>query len=273
MQFITISQMLGTQGDKVARKVADNLKYAFYGEEELFEAAEEMEVLSDVKKLDERAPSLLERLFSERPKVYLDRLQSVIYEVAKEGDAVFFGRGSQLLLNQFKCAFHVLIVGSKEKRIERLMKEMNLGREEAEKTIHRSDEEKRGFIQFAFGEDWLNFHLYDLILNTDKLSPDSAAKAITDAARSEEIKACGADAVQALGKLSLQRRIESVFLEEGIPSYPAFFSVEEPENVRLYGIVYSGEEKGRIENVVKKVKGVKKIENDITVFSRGVGGI
>ena len=41
MHFITISQMLGTDGEKIARKVAGDLKYAFYGEQELFKAAED----------------------------------------------------------------------------------------------------------------------------------------------------------------------------------------------------------------------------------------
>jgi cytidylate kinase len=264
--------MLGTDGEKIARKAASDLKYAFYGEQELLKAAEELEVLADVKKLDEKAPSLLERLFSERPKVHLDRLQSVIYDVAKKGDAVFFGRGSQLLLNSFSCAFHVLVIGSHERRIERVVKEMSLSREDAEKMISRSDQEKREFIQFAFGKDWLNLHLYDLILNTDKLSLDSAARAIIDSAQSEEIKDCGKDSVDTLGKLSLQRRIESAFLEAGILSSHLFFTVEDAENVRLYGSASSMEEKGRIESVVKRVKGVREIQSEIIIFPQGMGG-
>jgi len=272
MHFITISQMLGTDGEKIARKAAGVLKYAFYGEQELFNAAEKLDVLADVKTLDEKAPSLLERLFSEMPKVRLDRLQSVIYDVAKKGDAVFFGRGSQLLLKSFGCAFHVLVVGSHERRIERVMKEMSLGREDAEKMISGSDKEKREFIQFAFGEDWLNFRLYDLILNTDKLSYDSAAKAIVDSAKSEEIQDCGMDSANTLGKLSLQRRIESAFLEAGVPSSHLFFVVEDTENVRLYGFASSKEEKGRVESVVKSVKGVREIQNEINISAQGFGG-
>jgi len=271
MHFVTLSQMLGTDGERIARKVASGLQYTFYGEQELFKAAEELDVLEDVRKVDEKAPPFLERLFSERPKVHLDRLQSVIYDVAKKGDAVFFGRGSQLLLNSFSCAFHVLVIGSHEKRIERVMKEMGLSRAEAEKTIHRSDQEKKDFIQFAFKEDWLNFHLYDLILNTDKLSFDSAARAIIDS--TGEIKDCARDSVHTLARLSLQRRIESAFLEAGIPSSSLFFSVEDTENVRLYGYTSSKEEKGKVESVVRKVKGVREIQNEINIFTQGLGGV
>lgn len=272
MYFITVSEMLGTNGDKIARQVARVLNYTYYGEEELFKAAEEMGFLSDVKKLDEKGPTLLEKLFSEKPKVYLDRLQSVIYEVARKGDAVFFGRGSQLLLNSFDCALHVLVIGSMERRIQRMMEEKRVGREVSEKMTLRSDHDRRGFLRFAFDEDWLNPHLYDLILNTDKLTIDAAVKMIIDAARSDEIKACGADSVKFLGKLSLQRKVDAAFLEAGIINQPLFFTVENTDSVRLYGLVNSLEEKEKVESILKGIKDIKNIVNDLTVFKGSMGG-
>ena len=265
MYFITISEMLGTNGEKIASKVAKELGYILYGEDELFKAADEMGYLTDIKKLGEKSPAILERFFTEKPKIYLDRLQSVIYEVAKKGDAVFFGRGSQLLLHSFECAFHVLITGSMEKRIKRVMEEKQINREVAERMIHQSDRNKRGFIQFAFHEDWLNPHLYDLILNTDKLSIDSAAKMITTGARSEEIKTCGIDSVTNLRKLSIQRQIESALLEAGLWSSYLFFTIEDGDQVRIFGMANSQEEKEKIETLVKRVKDIKKVSNDLVI--------
>jgi cytidylate kinase len=271
MYFITISEMFGTHGEKVARQVAKKLGYTFYGEEELYKAADEMGFLNDVKKLDEKGPSLLEKFLSERPKIYLNRLQSVILEVAKKGDAVFFGRGSQLLLHSFDCAFHVLVTGSTEKRVQRAMEEKHVSREVAEQMIRQSDHDKRGFVRFAFDEDWLNPQLYDLLLNMDKLSFDSAAKIIVDAARSDEIKACGRDSVRLLGKLSLQRKVESSLLEAGVVNPHFFVSVEDPNTVRVYGMVNSPEEKEEVERVIKGIKDTKKIENDLVVFRGSMG--
>jgi cytidylate kinase len=271
MYFITVSEMLGTNGEKIARQVAKTLNYTFYGEEELFRAADEMGFFSDIEKLNERGPTFLETFFSEKPKVYLDRLQSVIYELAKKGDGVFWGRGSQLLLNAFDCAFHVLVTGSIKKRIQRLMEEKQIGGEAAEKMIRQSDQDKRGFLRYAFDEDWLNPHLYDLILNTDKLSIDSAVKILTDGAKSDEIKACGRDSVQSLGKLSLQRKVEAALLEAGLLSQYLRFSMEDVDSVRLYGLVNSSEKKERIETVLKEIKGVKKITNEVTIFKSPSG--
>ncbi|MBM4338654.1 MAG: BON domain-containing protein [Deltaproteobacteria bacterium] len=272
MFFITISEMFGTNGEKIAREVAERLNYTFYGEEELFKAAEEMGFLLDIKKLDEKSPALLERFFSEKPKIYLDRLQSVIYEVAKKGNAVFFGRGSQLLLQSFDCAFHVLVTGSAEKRVKRVMEEREAGREVVEKMIHQSDHDKRGFIRFAFDEDWLNPNLYDLIFNTDKLSVDSASKMIVDGARSEEIKSCGIDSVANLKKLSIQRQIESRLLETDLMSSYLFFTTEDGETVRFFGFVNSEEEKEKVEILARKVKDIKKVSNDLVVMRSPMSG-
>jgi len=272
MYFITISEMLGTKGSHVAQGVAKGLNYTYYGEAELLRSAEEMGFFKDAQKLDEKGPALFERFFSEKPRVYLDRLQSVIFEVAKKGNALFFGKGSQLLLNSFNCALHVLVTGSTEKRIQQIMEEKKMDREIAEKMIHRSDQDKRGFLRFAFEEDWLNPNLYDLVLNTDKLTVDSAVRMVMEAAKSDAIKACGIDSMKLLEKLSLQRKVEAVALEAGMESQHTFFNVEDGETVRLYGIVYSLQEKESLEKMMKGTKGVKKVINNLTLFSGAMGG-
>lgn len=266
MYFITFTDMLGTQGEKIARQVAKDLSYSFYGEGELFQAAERLGFLSDVKQLGEKGPGFIDLFFSEKPKIFLDRLQSVIYEVAKSGNAIFHGRGSQLLLSSFGCALHVLVIGSNGKRIQEIMKEQKVDRDVAEKMIHRSDSNKKGFLRFAFHEDWLNPQLYDLILNMDKLSVDAAARMVVDAAKSEEIKTCGIDSVAALGKLSLHRKIESALLEAGVMTQYLFIDVQDMDSVRVYGMVTSPDDQEKVQTILKGLKDVKRAKSDLTLF-------
>jgi cytidylate kinase len=273
MYFITFSEMLGTNGRKIASQVAKGLNYTFYGEEELFKAASESGFLADIQKLEEKNPPFFEKFFSEKPKIYLDRLQAVILEVAKNGNAVFFGRGSQLLLKSFDCALHVLVIGSTEKRVEKIMEENKVGREVAENLIDRSDHDKRGFLRFAFDEDWLNPHLYDLILNTDKVSVDSAVQMVLSSAKSDEIKACGIDSVKELGILSLNRKAESALLEAGIMNPYLFVKAEDADTLRIYGMVSTGDEKGSVEDLLKKIKGVKKIINELQLFRGAMSAV
>lgn len=267
MYFVTISEMIGTQGNKIARGVASAMNYSYYGKAALVKAADEMGVLSDVLKMKLKDPPLLEKIFSDKPKIYLDRFQAVVYEVAKKGNAVFFGKGSQLLLHSFDCALHVLVTGSMEKRKKRIMEEMSVDTKVAEKMIVSSDQDKKGFLKYAFDEDWLNLQLYHLILNTDVLSVDSAVKIIVDAAKSEEIKSCGTDAVKRLGKFVLQRKIESALLESGVMSLHLFFSVEDVDSVRIFGVAGSLEEKENIEKLLRGIKDIRNVTNDLRIGS------
>ncbi len=59
--------------------------------------------------LDEKAPGFLDKFMGSRPQVFLDILESVIYEVARKGEGVIIGHGSQMLLRNFDCAFHVRV--------------------------------------------------------------------------------------------------------------------------------------------------------------------
>jgi len=271
MYFVTVSDLLGTNGERIARDVAAELGYGFFGREELYRKAEEMGYLSDVREIDEKGPPFFERYFSEKPLIHLDRLHSIIYEKAKAGNTVFYGRGSQLLLRVFDCALHVLATGSREKRISRVMEEYGVGKETAEKMVEQSDHDKRSFMRFAFDQDWLNPKLYHLILNNDKLSVPSAVRAIVDAAKSDEIKACGIDSVRKLGELALDRRIESAFLEEGLTKSRIFYEVEADDSVRLYGIATSSEERAKIEKILKETKGIKRVTNDLNIYSGAMG--
>ncbi|MFH1293247.1 MAG: cytidylate kinase-like family protein [Pseudomonadota bacterium] len=266
MYFVTVSEMIGTNGEIIAREVAKKINYPFYAKEELFEMADKMGFLSDITHLKMKSPHLLEKYFCDKPKIYLDRFQSVIYEMARKGNALFFGKGSQLLLHSFDCALHVLVTGSMEKRIQRIMEAKKVAHEVAQEIIHTSDHDKVGFLKYAFNRDWLDPHLYDLILNTDKLSVESSVKMIVDGAQSDEIKVCTGEAVDLLGKMSLHRKIESALIEAGVLSLNVFFVIEGFDSVRFYGVVNSPEEIEAITMVVKGIKEIKKIKNDLTVF-------
>jgi cytidylate kinase len=267
MHFITFSRKMGTNGTEIARQVANKLGYQFYDTEAIENAARDMGFLESVQEIDKKTPSLFQRLFSHKPAIELDRLTSLIYELAKKGDAVFLGRGSQILLKSFNCALHIRVTASVEKRVQNLI-ERGFQREGAMKAIERSDHERASFIKFAFGVDWESPHLYDLVLNTDKLSVDLAVSTVLDLARSEEIKACSLDAMKSIEMMGLARRAEAALIEAGLtygPTSSISVSVAEPGKIRLSGLAESHATKARAENLLKELKGVGSIENQIRV--------
>ncbi len=51
-----------------------------------------------------------------------------------------------------------------------------------------------------------------------------------------------------------------------------FFTVEETNSVRLFGIANSSAEKERVENLVRKIKEIKNIKNEWVVFTGSTRG-
>ena len=74
-----------------------------------------------LKGFREKAPDWFEHLWSDKPEMYLNLMESVIYEAARRGKGVIIGHGSQMLLHDFGCAMHVLVTAHEESRIHRLM--------------------------------------------------------------------------------------------------------------------------------------------------------
>lgn len=220
--------------------------------------------------MTKRDPHYFLRVFSQEPEVHLDRLHSIIYELASRGNAVILGRGSHILLRSFKCALHIRVIGSLEKRIENLMGR-GWHREVAIKAIHQSDHERGGFIKFAFKADWDNPELYGLVLNMDNLTMDMAVNTVSHIAGSEEIKARSVDAMRSLEMMGLARRAEAALIEAGL-KYGSSISVVEPGKIVLTGFVREESTKTEAEEILKRVKGVKVIDDQIQVYYASVQG-
>lgn len=268
MKWITVSRKMGTQGSDIAKRVASDLGCRFYDTDAISQMAQELGVLDSVREIDEKAPSLFQQIFSQRPIVYLEKLASVLYELAKQGDAVFLGRGSHLLLRDFPCALHVWVTASPETRIRTLL-DQGWTREAAARAIKRSDDERSAVVKFAFGVDWEDPARYDVVLNMDKLSVPVAVSTVLHVVRSPAISDASAEALRTLGMLALARRAEAALLEATVgPGFSASLSVAvvEPGMVRVSGDVETPERRAQAENLLRAVKGVENIENTIRVI-------
>jgi cytidylate kinase len=259
---------MGTHGSDIAKRVASELGYRFYDTEAINQMAQELGVLESIREVDEKTPPLFQRIFSQRPVIYLERLYSVIYELAKQGDAVFLGRGSHLLLRDFPCALHVRVTASPETRIRTLL-DQGFTREAAARLIKRSDDERSAVLKFAFGVDWEDPTRYHLVLNMDKLSVNLAVSTVLHVVRSPEISEASAEAIRTLETMGLASRAEAALSEAtfGLGFLGSLsVSVVSPGAVRVSGQVETEGQKASAENVLRGVKGVEVVENVIQVL-------
>jgi len=261
MSLITISYGTGTDGRKIARRVANDLNLELYDDQKIQEIVVSLGIRSeDIKELDEKEPGFFDRLLSRKPDIYLKCLDSAVYSVAQKGDGVIVGHGSQTLLQDFGCALHVLINNTKKYRIQHLIEKEGMKPEAAEKVIRKSDSALKGFFRFAYQREWDDPTIYDMVINTEKMGSETAAGLIVEAARSEEMKACSLTAVESMKRLSLAKKIEAELIKNNI--FVDNLNIEVLENgvANITGTALTVERKNRVLQIVKDMPGVSDVK-------------
>lgn len=271
MPLITITQNFGSNGLAIARKVAEGLGCELFDDRKLHELVQQKGISAqEISHLDEKSPGFWDLFFKSRPQIYVNVLEAVVYEVAHRGEGVIIGHGSQLLLKDFDCAFHVRILTSEGRRAERLAAEQGIGREAALKLIRQRDREGAGFFKFAFQLDMDDPGLYDLIINTQRLGAATVAKLVISAVRSEDIRACSLNALEAMERLSVEKRVRAALLENRIDDRNIVIEVAGGGVASVAGVSSTAEEKKRIEAVVGRVPGVSKVVSGVEVIKGAV---
>lgn len=267
MALITISQGIGCEGLAIARRVATKLNIELIDDWKLQETALNMGVLSsELKHLNEKAPGLFDRIFTNKPERYLDLMDAVVYEVARKGRGVILGHGSQILLRDFECALHVLIHEDTSRRVLCLMEKQGLKKESAFELIEKHDAERNGYFKYAFNMNINDPSLYDLVVNTHKIRLEAAADLIVSLAAEDDIRECGLSAMIAMEKMALEKKIHAALAENNLDFSKLSIKVQADGIVRLSGLVDTDKARTEVIRTVKAVEGVTVIQSDIVVM-------
>ncbi len=116
--------------------------------------------------------------------VYMKTMTAIIRELGDRGDIVVLGRGSQMILRDLPGALHVLTVAPEEMRIERFAAREGISMEEAERRIQESDRALAAFYRKFWKVEVSDSSLYDITLETSRLSYEAGAELVAAAARS-----------------------------------------------------------------------------------------
>lgn len=266
MSLITITQSMGCAGEEIAKLVAATLNLKLYDDAKLQQTAQTMgQQLDDLQQFDEKAPGFFDRLISNKPDMFLDLMEAVIYEVAKKGEGVIIGHGGQFLLRDFGCALHVLVYAARSTRVQHVEKQEGVSRKIAERLIRKSDDNQAGFFQFAFHREWNDLSLFDLVISTEKMMPQSVAEIIVGAAQHQEMKTCSLTALDAMDRLSLEKKIEAALLKNSFNLLYLHVMVPDKGVAIVRGLAESDDDMNRIQEVVAAVAGVKEIHSEVSV--------
>jgi cytidylate kinase len=188
-ECVCISREAGAGGSEVARMLGEKLGWAVFDQELLHmmagdDAARERVYAS----MDERDMTWFEnvlRSFADpdfRKNDYLHKLSQAMLSIARQGHAVFLGRGANRLLPR-SAILSVRLVAPLDVRIARYAERRSLDRAAARKQVEKVETERAQFILRHFHtrvDDAVN---YDLIINTGSFAPPAAVELISTALR------------------------------------------------------------------------------------------
>jgi len=205
MGVITISRQLESKGDEVARLVCEKLGYQYFDKKAMTEVGQEMGLAASLVKEAadfKTAPKgLLERWFGNyadpltgdatswtfglRNDALMDltvaNIMDIINAGYKKGNVVIVGRGGMAALQDKPDVLHVRIQAPLALRVKRLQEREGLTPEAAEQKIRERDLSDVDWIKRYFGLDSHEPSLFDLIINTAKITPADAADLIVKA--------------------------------------------------------------------------------------------
>jgi cytidylate kinase len=265
MAVITVSRQLGSLGTKIAQKVAEVLQYEFVDKEKIGMTLATYGLPElDLEKFDEKKPPLWDSLQMQRRK-FLHFLQAVLTDYARKGKVILVGRGGQVLLRDLPGVLHLRMIAPFEVRLRRFMEQEKTDEKQAARVLRRSDRDSAGFIHSFFDMDWDDPALYDLVINTQKISVDTAVEIILKSSRSPEIQEGGRRAQERLLEMALTQKAEAALLGIlGVEVRHVNLQVEKGD-VILRGAVGSAEEKEKCQRALAGLEGVRRVDNQLLV--------
>ncbi|NOZ29149.1 MAG: cytidylate kinase-like family protein [Chloroflexi bacterium] len=176
--MITISRQLGSLGNQVAHATARRLGYRVVWREVINQAARRagapevaLATIDDLGLLGLR-PSTKAR------RAYHQAVRQIMEELAAEGNVVIVGRAGQVILRGRPDVLHVKVIAPTQLRAQRIADKQGISLEAACAQIEASDRTRRNYLRRYYHVRWDDPELYDLVINTDRISPEIAAELI-----------------------------------------------------------------------------------------------
>jgi Cytidylate kinase-like family len=196
---VTISFQTGAGAHEIARLLAGILAKTVHGgnaawtvfDRQLVEKVlEEHHLPKDLAKYmpeDRRSfiQDVMDELVGLRPPswVMVPRIAETILHLAEAGHVILVGRGANFITERMPNVFHVRLIASLPRRIERVQKANGLSPAAAARFIARTDRGRGRYAKTHFHRRVEDDLLYHLVINTDRIPPPQAADLIATAAQ------------------------------------------------------------------------------------------
>ena len=187
--LITINRELGSGGGSVGRRLAERLDVKYYDKvilqslkEKFHLTAEEIEKLKGQKdgwwaEFTRKVVPFQEPGVPEEPEiittedVYQTEVE-ILKGIAEQESCVITGRSAFFVLRDHPNHLSIFIQAPMEQRIQRVMKEHEVNRNQAIKTIKQVDEMRENYVRRFANTTCYDTRNYDLIISADGKTED-----------------------------------------------------------------------------------------------------
>jgi cytidylate kinase len=184
--IVTFSREAHSGTQDLARLLAQRLGYRYVSRDELTRA---VTARSGIRREPQTGESegrslslwehLGEQLTGER-EAYVAALKAVVTELALADNVVIVGHGAGLFLSEMRTAVRVFVVAPLADRVARLHAEGIQDASVARRMIEHQDRESAEYLRYLFGIDWMDPHLWDLVINTGRADAAAALEMLAN---------------------------------------------------------------------------------------------
>ena len=268
MTVIALTQEMGSLAKDVAEKLAADLGLQVMRHEVVDNVSSRLHVpTSLIHRLREGKAGAFERLRADRGSLAVYMTEEVL-DVAARGNVVLRGWGATCLLRAVPHVVCVRVTRPFAQRVAWLQE--SLGNDDigfVEEEIRRSDRAHAARMNAQFGVTWGDPLLYDLVLNTGRISVESCAQQIAALARRPEFAETEASRAM-LQNLALEARVRAALRADEATRAVDVTVASSAGRVVLTGMVLDADEMPAAERVAAAVPGVTSVDNRLRVMAR-----
>jgi len=186
MAVITVFRQAGCKGRYIAENLAEVLGYHFAD----YATAERLMLqcgYAHTAEVYQSTPDFWDRFTSKGPeRDEINRgLQSVTLAIASHGNVVMLGRGCYAPLQGLSDVLNVRLKAPLSLRIEQVGQDRLLTPDEATAFVEEKDMLVADFVRTSFGLSPDDLSLFDLVIDTGKVHPDSVVRFVAEVVRAQ----------------------------------------------------------------------------------------